>query len=186
MSETFVTSDGRAIKIQPISLDVIGEIGNSQRRKAMKSGALVAPPVYIVETAGGEKQTFPHDAVSIEDASDEEKKVWQAHLDSEKMLATAVAAYTMRYALMNGVVDKKAPQAWLDDCEWNGIELPDDEREQTWLYIRTGLVPVVSDQALLFTAILRVSSEGSEELKERVKVLEDTFRSKMAWTASTE
>lgn len=179
MSKEFLTSTGKVIEIQAVSLDTINEIGISQRRKAMKGGALVAPPSYTVTTAGGDKQTYQHDEVSIVDATPEEKAAWDKHVESEKALLAAIAAYTMRYALFNGIVDNTIPQPWLNSCEWNGIEVPEDERERRWLYIRTELVPTMKDQTFLFTSILRVSSEGSEELQERVAMLEETFRSSM-------
>jgi hypothetical protein len=176
MSE-YVTANGVSIAIQAISLDVVAEISATQKRKALREGAALQPPSYTVTTVTGEKQTYQHDETTLK--TDEDKKLWAVYKDAQKEVESASAALTMRYTLYNGIVQNPIPQDWLDELEWNGLEAPENERERRWLYIRTGLLKLPIDQVGCFVAIMKLSGGASEELQDKLTVLEDLFRRQM-------
>lgn len=178
----YITSDGKEVEIRSVSLDMVQQIAATQARKA-KADQRMNAPTYTVKTATGDTETHVHDEVTIEDdriATPEARAAWGEYQKAQAEHDSKSNVLTMRYILFNGVVTPdEIPQEWFAEMEWNGAEVPDDERERRWLYIRTAIIPNVPDQVLAMMEIMSLSGADTAELEAKVGAYEDLFRRKV-------
>jgi len=175
MDHVFVTSTGRSIALRPVSQILIQEIIAGIRATMIERGAILDPPTYTVETAGGSEE-FPHDETSIQDenTTDEDRAAWAQYLADSAEYDRIMKDKCASAILRRGILEHPENDDWVAEQEYDGANVPTEpyERRMHWIYTELFATPL--DLARCIAQITRISAEGMPE--DRIRAIEDTFQ----------
>ena len=168
----FVTSQGRDIRILPVSQVTIARIRQSLVDEYIAKGAVLNPPKYTVKDVAGTEQEFYHNESTIE-SQPEAKQDWYAYVKDTTDLDNAIKDKVTKYMYMHGmVVPEDSTPEWLEEQQWLGLAIPENRLDAKFNYILDCVLVTNEDKTGAMLQIIRVSGVKSEVLQ----AVEDSFR----------
>lgn len=174
----FETTAGVKVKIQPISMFDLQLAQQAVEKEFRTRGEQVDPPTYEVDVLGGEKEYHQHTETTIQDASPEEKIIWERHILATTQMGQEIQDRTALVFSEGICVELPTDNAWAERRKrLFGEEIPEDEERRKLYYINNILIKTPADKSGLMLAIQRLSLTGTNE--EALQAMEDLFRSQM-------
>jgi hypothetical protein len=175
MDNTVTTTHGLTLTVYPVPRADLERIAAQVRKQFEQRGEILEPPTYTVETPIG-TEIYPHDEISIADASEEEKEKWQRYQDAQRRMMAEIWLRNMRLAIIRGLRLKPddVPQEWLEEQRLLELEVPDDPMERLLTYVRSALLPTELDVQRVIAKALSLSMLGMVG-EEEVAAMEASF-----------
>lgn len=174
----FETTAGIKIGIQPISHLDLQLAQNAVRAEFEERGEPIDPPTYEVPLLGGEVEHHPYTEKSIEDAGEEDKAAWEAHIVATGRLETAIQKRTGLVFLEGMTFEMPKGDAWIKRRKrMFGEDVPEDEEERWLYYVNNVLLKTPADKEGLTWSIYQLSLTGAS--KEAIQAMEELFRGEM-------
>jgi len=158
---TFRTTEGLEIAIAPVSMRLAQMILQKVERELRAEGLPLDPPTYTVETALGQKETYPLDTESAE--TDEQKAQLAAY---EAANLRKMALYRERLttaAIKRGIKIGPPPAEWVKEMKAEGFDLPEAPDDLRAEYLLVEYLKTPADISGVVLAILKLSSEGAPQ-----------------------
>jgi len=175
METEIKTVAGLTVKLLPVARVLTEQIRLGVLKEYEERGEVMTIPTYLVKTAAGETQEFPHDEETIKDAPAEDVEKWEKYHDAQRRFERDVSGKVTRFLLYRGVVvDSAEMDKSLQAQAAFGISIPSDEIERIVYYITTELLPTPLDIIRATQAIIILSMAGIEE--ETLRAVEESFR----------
>jgi len=174
-SRIYRTAAGVDVDILGISPMLMQKVGDAFRFKYPEP----KPPTYVVETAGGGKEVNYHDDTTVETV--EEVDALQAYKDEHAAWRAASQAALVRAVVIKGVkFEMPENDAWIEDQELLGLEVPEGELERRIHYFETEVVSSVEDMLTLLGSAMGLGGMQDEMLGTAMSM----FRTEIQGTAS--
>lgn len=175
MSEqVLVTTEGREVRLRPVSLAMLQELQIAARKSALAAGEPIEPPTYAVTTVSGDIERHPHDASTLE--SDEDRAAWELHQAALQKMEADANQRAVRYLLTEGVLCEEPPEEWVQRMTWLGVEVAEHPLERRMQYLEREVLRTAADIMRVVQTVMHLSAEGSKAIQERLSVLDDLFR----------
>ena len=173
--ETYTTTYGRELQIEPISLILVQKMQISLRKKYAAEGKSLDPPQYCTELPGGDKQCFVHDEDTIKDKSTsiEDKRAWEVYQSALGEFNSELGDHVLAAIIMDQEVDYE--DGWEDKLSWLGVDIPDEELDRKLLYMTTRVLRSPDDLQGYMVKIMAISSGSAGS--EAVEAAKAMFRS---------
>lgn len=174
--DVYTTVAGCEVKLRPVSRQLIYSVMLACRREAEQRGDPLKPPTYTVETAGGGKETYEHDADSIAapGTSEAEKAAWEKHQAALRALEEAQRERVARVLLLEGIALEGPPPEWVARMKRYGIELPEDPDDLRLVWLSMDVLRTPADMRDAVQQIMLLSMAGLS--KEEIEAAEAAFR----------
>ena len=197
----FVTSKGRKVFVQPVSVTKMDLITTAVRAELRAAGRPVDPPIYTVELAGGGTEDFPHDETTllvrpvdtgIEDPAEaeaeaerrtaENRSVWAEHQKAQAE-AQALQRDRMTRLLISGIDIEVPDDGWEEEQRALGIVIPTEPAARRYHYITTEVLVTLRDFLQATQVITSLSYEGVVK-EEDIAAAMDSFLSELPGKAA--
>lgn len=161
MNKTFITTEGRELKLGVISPLAIQQIRVGLRKEYEKAGERLSCPTYQVTTAGGDIETQTYDAESIKTASQEDQELYAQYLANQAAFNNEENNRLIRYMLTEGLHSVEGPTAeWIAQQARFGITLPNDPIEARLNYLQLAVLKTEADQKGCMEGMMMLALDG--------------------------
>jgi len=168
----FASSNGAEVKLRPVPMLALQMIRTKARAELVARGVKLEPPTYTVDTAAGEKETYPHDETTLQ--TDEDRAAWAEYQEGSAQLNQLISERVARLVLKKGLdippLDDKTAQEWAD----LGVEFSTEAEERYIEQIQLVYLPTPADMQGMIKAVLLLSMSGAP--KEQLDSIEELFR----------
>jgi len=170
-SRKFTTSRGIEVILRSVPPYLV--------QMATKSVSVPKPPTYDVELLGGGVETHTHDATSIEQSSDEEKKQWATY-QAELQVANQEASDILLSIILLEGVDVEIPdkERFAKRMKLMHLEVPDDPDEQDLFYRKAYVIGSQDDAEKIIQIVLELTQVSGEALKSAESSFRDNVEPK--------
>lgn len=161
----FTTSRGVRLEFLPIP---------TLLEKLQVQHPMPAPPTYEVKTATGAVELHQHDETTLD--TDADKAAWAEYQVRLKAATDRLNLALMRLVLLRGLkVDMPAPNGWVHEQQFIGIQVPDDPLELKLHWLQTEALASQEDYLQAVAGVMEASGVPEEVISQA----EATFRGKV-------
>lgn len=161
--KTFVSSNGKELKVWGVTRSVIDNILNSAEYPPK--------PTYTAVTASGVEEVHNHDETTL--ATEQDKSAWEAWKVEYAKVDSKVYRHILDAFLLVGCeVDMSNIDQWVKLQVFLGIKIPENEFELQRNFIESTYLPTSDDLINLTTMLM--SASGADE--EAVAAAKRSFR----------
>lgn len=170
--ETYTTTYGRELEVEPISIILIQKLQTALQKDYKNRGISLEPPTYCTELPSGDRQCFNHDEETIQDdsTSDEERAEWGEYQENLSEFNSELGDRVLGAIVMDQPVDFE--DGWESKLEWLGVDIPEDELDRKLLYMTTRVLKTPTDiQGYMFRVMEISAGTAGEDAVEAARAM---------------